>query len=134
MLAELTGLETAGIICSMIFGFVGMAAAAVALFKKQGTEISPQPLSVEIAKSLHDQFAGKEEFDALKSNNTARHNQIFNEISRVEREAREHTESAAEKINADRAKTMEKLTGELGFIRESIVAITTELRLSRERK
>jgi len=64
MLAELTGLETAGIIGGLVFGGAGSLVAVITLFKQTDTQVSPQPLNVEIVKELHDQFAQKEEFEA----------------------------------------------------------------------
>jgi len=63
-LAELTGLEIAGIVGGLVFGGAGSLVAVIALFKQTDTQVSPQPLNVEIVKALHDQFAQKEDFEA----------------------------------------------------------------------
>jgi len=52
MLAQLTGLETAGIIGGLVFGGAGSLVALIAMLKKADVQVSPQPLNVEIVKSL----------------------------------------------------------------------------------
>ena len=84
--ADITGLEISGIICGMIFSGGAFIVALIALFRKSDTEISPQPLAVQIVEELHERFAGKREFKEHVEHNTARHAQIFKEIQRVERE------------------------------------------------
>lgn len=132
ILAELTGLETAGLIGGLVFGGAGSLVAVVALFKKQETEVSPQPLNVEVVKALHDQFANKEEFEAHVASNTERHAQIFRRIETVERDARAALGEEMGRINAERERTMEKLNEQFTFIRESLSAINTELKLKRK--
>ena len=131
ILASLTGLETAGVIGGLVFGGAGSLVAVIALFKKTDTEVSPQPLNVEIVKALHDQFANKEEFAAHVASNTERHAQLFRKLEIVERDARAALTDEISKINADRQRTMEKLNDQFTFIRESLSAINTELKLKR---
>jgi len=95
-------------------------------------QINPQPLAVEVVKAIHEQFAGKEEFRELVKSNTERHGQLFKKIEVVEREAREGLQAAVAEINTSRAQTMERLTGELTFIRESIVELKTEIKIRNE--
>jgi hypothetical protein len=134
MLAEFTGLESAGVIGGLVFGGAGSLVAVIALFKKSGTEVSPQPLNVEIVKALHEQFANQDDFEALVAANTERHAQLFRRIETVERDARAALTDEIAKINADRQRTMEKLNDQFTFIRESLSAINTELKLKREGK
>jgi hypothetical protein len=95
--------------------------------------ISPQPLSVSIEESLHEQFADKDAFGALVTSNTARHAQLFSKIEAVEKDARSALGDEVFKINCDRQRTMEKLNEQFTFIRESLAAINTELKLKRAR-
>lgn len=90
--------------------------------------IQPQPLAVKLIEELHQQFAGKKFVeDALKSN-TERHGQLFSEIRRVEKEAREREDKRFEKLEADRRKTLDKLNEEFVFIRENMVEFRIELK------
>jgi hypothetical protein len=132
MLAELTGMEAAGVIGGLVFGGAGSLVAVIALFKKTDTEVSPQPLNVEIVKALHEQFANQEDFEAHVAGNTERHAQIFRRIELVERDARAALSEEVSRINADRQRTMEKLNEQFTFIRESLSAINTELKLKRK--
>ena len=133
MLAELTGLETAGIIGGLVFGGAGSLVAVITLFKQTDTQVSPQPLNVEIVKELHDQFAQKEEFEAHVAGETERQAQLLRKLERVERDARMALGAEIAKINSDRQRTMEKLNEQFTFIRESLAALSTELKLKREK-
>ncbi len=134
MLAELTTLETTALTLGMVFGGLGCLIACVALFRKQEMQLSPQPLTVEVVKALHEQFADKEEFQALVQANTDRHAQLFKTIERVERDGRGALAGEVNKIQADRQRTMEGLNSQFTFIRESLAAINTELKLNRENR
>ena len=129
--AELTSLESAGILGGLIFGGTGSLVAIVALFKKTDTRISPQPLNVKVVKALHEQFAKQEELHALVENNTERHAELFEKIETVERDARTQLAAEIARIQADRQRTMERLNEQFTFIRESLSAINTELKLKR---
>lgn len=131
ILASLTALETAGLIGGLVFGGVGSLVAILALFKKTSTKVSPQPLNVEIVRALHEQFANKEDFEAHVAANTERHAQIFRKIENAERDARSALAEEIARINADRQRTMEKLNDQFTFIRESLAAINTELKIKR---
>jgi hypothetical protein len=133
MLAELTGLETAGIIGGLVFGGAGSLVAVIALFKKTDTEVSPQPLNVEIVKALHDQFAQKDDFEAHVARETERQTQLLRKLDLVERDARTALGTEIAKINSDRQRTMEKLNEQFTFIRESLAAMNMELKLNREK-
>jgi hypothetical protein len=63
--AELTGLESAGIIAAIVVGALSVIISTVALLKRSEVQVSPQPLTVEVVKALHEQFASKAEFDAF---------------------------------------------------------------------
>ena len=135
-LAELTGLETASLIGSLIFGAIGVVVAIVAMIRKQDVVISPQPITVELVKALHEQFAAKADFDKLVESNTARHGQLFKAVEGVRDESRKALEDKVAAIQLDRQRTMERLNEKLGeqfsFLRESLAAINTELKLRRE--
>jgi len=134
ILASLTGLETASLVGSLIFGGAGTAVAVVALFKKTDTKISPQPLNVEIVKALHERFANKDDFEAHVAANADRHAQIYRKIETVERDARAALGEEIARINADRQRTMERLSDQFTHIRESLSAINTELKIKRKRE
>lgn len=131
MLANLTGLESAGVVGGLVFGATGAIVAIVSLFKKTDTKISPQPLHVEMDRALHERFANKDDFEAHVAANTERHAQIYRRIETVEREARTGLAAEIARINADRQHTMEKLNDQFTFIRESLSAIKTEMKLKR---
>jgi len=59
ILAELTGLETAGLICAIIFGGIGSLVGVIAMFKKQEVAVQ-QPVDIQII----EQFVSKAEFNA----------------------------------------------------------------------
>lgn len=118
--------------CTIVMALATVAAviiSLVALNKKTDTQISPQPLLVEITKALHERFADKGSFEQHVAGNTARHAQLFNRIDEVEQVARKEIAQARDSINADRARTMEKLNEQFTFIRENIAAINAELKI-----
>ena len=84
---------------------------------------------MEIVKALHEQFADKQEFENHVEHNTERHGQLFNNINRVEREARESMERKFTSLNDERRATVEKLDAQFVFIRENIAAINRELQI-----
>lgn len=93
--------------------------------------ITPQPLQVEITEELHQKFAGKEDCESLMAGNTQRHAEIFRRIEHSEAQARKVLAEAIRKIDADRERMLEKFNQEFTFIRESLSAINTELKLKR---
>ncbi len=120
----------------IIAGALAAAYYAKEIFfsKKQDTQISPQPLTVEIVKAIHDQFAKKEDFEKHVHSNTERHGQLFNGINRVERQAREEMDRRFTALNDERRATLSKLDDQFTFIRENIASINTEMRINREGK
>ena len=88
-------------------------------------QISPQPLAVEITKTLHEQFAAKIEVEKLKEHTTQRHVQIFASIDRVEREARQNLDDRFNELNEERRLTLEKLNEQFMLIRENLGALQT---------
>lgn len=121
-----------GLICSGLV--VYFMAQQTRLMREQAgkpSEIEPQPLRVQIDEELHQRFAAKDEFEAHVASNTERHAQIFKRIENAEREARGNLSEEITRINTDRARTMEKLNDQFTFIRESLAAINTELKMSR---
>jgi hypothetical protein len=123
-----------------LWGFVGVAVGlgailfcwnqgVKALDRFTGKPQVPQPMNVEIVKALHEQFADKGAFDKHVAHTTQRHAQIFAGLDRVEREARAAMDERFSDLAAERANTLEKLTTQLGYIRESIVEVKTELKI-----
>ena len=96
------------------------------------TTISPQPLTVEVVKALHEQFADREEFKNLVKHTTERHSQIFSRIDRVERDTRIEMERRLTELNNERRQTLERLNNEFVFIRENIAGINRELQIRNE--
>ena len=70
----------------------------------------------------------------MVAHTTNRHAQLFARIEKVENASREHLALEVAKIQQDRTRTMEKLNTEFVFIRESLSAINTELKLKREQE
>lgn len=123
--------------CTIVMAFAAIGAlvvAIIALNKKTETQISPQPLAVELVKELHEQFAGLEPFEKHVEHNTARHAQLFASVERVEREGRAHLEAATREINGQRQQTMEKIASEFTFIRENLAEIKSRLKHLEEKK
>lgn len=83
--------------------------AVIVAFKKQKTEITSQPISVEVVKALHEQFADKGEFLKLKDHTTARHGQLFDSIDKLERAARAELLAQIAIIQSERQRSLEKL-------------------------
>jgi hypothetical protein len=102
-----------------------------ALDRHSGKSNVPQPLTVEIAKQMHEQFADKTVFQEHVEHNTGRHAQLFREIERVEREARAALEVKFADLAIERRESLEKLNEQFVFIREHIASINTELKLRR---
>lgn len=102
--------------------------------RTQIREISPQPLTVEVVKALHEQFADREAFEDHTKHTTTRHAQIFGRIDSVERTGRAELIALENKIQLDRQRTMEKLNDQFSFIRESVASINTELKIRNEKR
>ena len=120
----------------MLLTSIVMTLATVGMWldsRKQRKTTLEQPVDVRLVKALHEEFAHKAEFDQLVSSNTQRHAQLFGKMETIEREARALINHEITKINTDRTRTMEKLNEQFTFIRESLSAINTELKLNRER-
>ena len=120
----------------MLLTSIVMTLATVGMWldsRKQRKTTLEQPVDVRLVKALHEEFAHKAEFDQLVSSNTQRHAQLFGKMETLEREARALINHEITKINTDRTRTMEKLNEQFTFIRESLSAINTELKLNRER-
>lgn len=101
--------------------------------RQNRTSISPQPLTVEVVKALHEQFADKEEFKKLAAHVTNRHGQLFSAIDKVERDARAAMDRRFEDLNTERRTTLQQLNEQFTFIRENIAAIKTELEIRNEK-
>jgi len=119
-----------------------MAMATVGMWldaRKQRKVTLDQPVDVRLVKALHDEFAKQSELHALglvvkdlSKHNTERHGQLFNKIADVERQGREAMDRRFATLAEDRAESLEKLNEQFQFIRESIVAINTELKIRNE--
>lgn len=102
--------------------------------------IKDKPTGGEVIAEVEKRFQPRghyAEVSALKdlaSHTTTRHSQLFASIERLERENRRELQAAVNGIQADRTRTMEKMNGEFAFIRESLVAIRTELDINKERR
>lgn len=121
--------EIAGWLACVLFIVMLFNAASKAYDRLAGKTKIPQPMNVEIVKALHEQFADKKEFEKLASHNTERHGQLFASIARVEREAREMVEKKFVALNEERAESLRHLNDQFTFIRESLVAVQTELKI-----
>ena len=77
--------------------------------KKIETKIEPQPLIVELRKTLHEEFASRKAFEDHVEHNTSRHGQLFNKIDAVERQARVELDRRMAELSEDRRRTLEKL-------------------------
>ena len=120
----------------MLLTSIVMTLATVGMWldsRKQRKTTLEQPVDVRLVKALHEEFAHKAEFDQLVSSNTQRHAQLFGKMETLEREARALINHEIPKLNTARTRTMEKLNEQFTFIRESLSAINTELKLNRER-
>lgn len=140
LLAQLSTNVPASTTNSWIWGLAGFATLLGAilicwnqLMKALGKDRQniTQPLTVEIAKHLHEQFADKTVFQEHVEHNTGRHAQLFKEIERVEREARAALEGRFADLAIERRESLEKLNDQFVFIREHIASINTELKLRR---
>jgi capsule polysaccharide export protein KpsE/RkpR len=116
MLADAMTWGQLGVLAAVLAAVVGVAA----YFSRQRVEVGPQPLRVQIDEALHDQFAGKGEFNTLKGHTTERHAQLFNDIRKAREEARAEVAKAKEEINADRAATMAGLRLDFDAIRKEL--------------
>ena len=99
---------------------VGAVMAVIAYFSRTKIEVGPQPLTVEVVKALHDQFANLEEFKQLAKHTTERHGQLFKSIERAREDARAELGAAVNAINADRAQTMTGLRKDFDSIRSEL--------------
>lgn len=123
--------------CTIIGAITGIGALVVAIIavrKKVDVQVTPQPLAVQMVQELHERFANKEDFEKHCQTNTSRHAQLFSAIDRVEEGARLMLDKRMAALNTERAKTLDHLNKELGFIRESIVAMQTEMKIRNEKK
>jgi hypothetical protein len=117
----------------LIVGIGTLVVSIILVSTKSETRIYPQPLTVEMVKALHEQFADKKVFEEHVSHNTERHGQLFNRIDVVERKTREAMDSRFTDLNNERRATLDKLNDQFTFIRENIAAINRELKIrSRE--
>ena len=119
ILATLTGLETAGIICSIIVGVLGSTSGVIMLFKRQAVQVQ-QPVDVQLVKALHEQFAAKENFDRHVEHNALTHRDLFLKIGGVERNARQHLEEKLDAMQRSSEEAREKLHIRLNTVLEAV--------------
>lgn len=119
LFAELTGLETAGIICSIVAGVLGSASGVIMLFKRQEVQVQ-QPVDVQLVKALHDQFAAKEDFDRLVEHNAMTHRDLFLKINGVERGARERLEEKLDAMQRSSEEARVRLHQRLNTVLEAV--------------
>lgn len=84
ILAEASGLETAGIISAIIVGGFSVIIATIALIKKQQVQVD-QPVQVTITEELHKVFAAKEAFEQHVKDDKREHENLFSKIGGVDR-------------------------------------------------
>jgi hypothetical protein len=104
MFAEMSGLEIGALICSLIFGGVGMFVGVMGLFKKQDVKVE-QPLNVQLLES----FVGKTDFQ----NHAADNKREFDAIRTELREDRRNNEVHASQRSAGVYKRIEAVQTEL---------------------
>ena len=94
--------------------------AIIALNRRMQTQISNSPLSIKIDQELYERFASKKEFEKHVALNTERHTQLFKGIEKAEETARRDLGELSKELNV-----------QLTYIRESLTAINTELKINR---
>jgi hypothetical protein len=105
---------------SVLATVLGVVIAGASYFSRQRVQVGPQPLRVKIDEAMHDQFAGKKDFDALTKHTTERHGQLFKAVEKSVKDAEEKLARAVHEINRDRAKTMEGLRQEFHAVRTEL--------------
>jgi hypothetical protein len=134
--ADISALKADFIKSMFIFGIAMLVATsfvAVAIFawlqyrlekkskkEPQKSEITPQPLAVTIVEEMHKQFADRVVFETHVTTNTSRHSQLFKEIDRVEREARQALDKKLADVNEDRRRTLDALNGKFEALQKEI--------------
>lgn len=120
MLAELSGLETAGVIAAIVVGIGGLIVGVIGLNKAQTTIVSPQPLTVEVIKALHEQFASKPDFDKHLEDFHSKHNIIWNTLR-----------SENQRIGTEVTATREAIAGleaTTELQNQTLAAVTTDIK------
>jgi hypothetical protein len=133
MLADLTPLESAGILASMLFGGLGVLTGAAALFKKQDVQISNTPLTVEVA----ERCVVKEDFQKHVDLNERQHAGLFAKISGVERGANSSLDQKMEIVRKDVLKIAQEvatLRGETTWQNQQLARMDAKLDRLAERK
>ena len=105
------------LICTIIMA-IGTLGMWLDSRKNKTTTISNQPLSVEMVKALHDQFASKDEFTAHVKENK-------DEISRINRERGEDLRAASgsRKTMYDKQDEMRReLTDRIDEVRDNLTS------------
>lgn len=117
MLAEMSGLEIGALICSLIFGGVGMLVGITGLFKKQDVKVD-QPLNVQLLES----FTTKKDFDSHAADNKREFEAIRTEL-REDRKNNEIHASARSKSIYDKIDDVrEELSDKIDAMPSRIVA------------
>ena len=76
IIAEISGLEIASFVASVVIGAGGLVTAIVTISKKQDVQVSPNPISVEMVETL----VTKTEFNKQSERNEATHRELFSKI------------------------------------------------------
>ena len=119
LLAQLTGLESAGIICSIVVGVLGSTSGVIMLFKRQEVQVQ-QPVDVQLVKAMHDQFASQDDFHAHVGQDLQTHRDLFAKIGGVERGARQHLEEKLDAMQRSSEEGREKLHNRINAVLEAV--------------
>jgi hypothetical protein len=95
--------------------------------------MGPQPFAVEMTKALHEQFAAKNDFEALKAHTTKRHGELFGKIEAGDAKVSNDVDRRFKELQVERTRTMEKLDNRLQFISESLVELKTEVKIRNQK-
>lgn len=86
-----------------------------------------QPLAVTIVEEMHKRFAERSEFEKHVVSNTQRHAQLFNELDRIERAARDTLDRRMTDLNEDRRQTLADLNSKLEEMRKEISSMPSRI-------
>lgn len=127
ILADVMTWGQMGVLAGILAAVVAAVTAVAAYFSRARVEIGPQPLTVEVVKALHQQFANLEEFKKLAAHTTERHAQLFKAVDRVREDARTEIAKAVNVINEDRARTMEGLRQDFSSVKTELTSQGKEI-------
>ena len=131
MLAELSGLEIAGVICGMAFGAGALLISIVAVNKKQEVRVE-QPVNVTITEELHKVFASKETFETHVAENKREHDNFFAKLGGVERGAAANLAGRFDKISEEltgQGKDIAGLKKETEMQNQTLASVQSDIKL-----